>query len=67
MKGELKQMCNSCGEVFPMDWTCAMRNEGNGEWSTYHLYCKPPEKKCEDCGLHRNVCDECRELPDEEA
>lgn len=55
-----KTMCNSCGEMFPAYDACKNVIE-DGQISSYHFGCKVPKDKCTDCGLFRNVCEECCE------
>lgn len=56
-------MCNGCGEIIPIHHACVLRLEGDsGEdvWdaSIYHAG-HEVTTVCEDCNMHRKVCEEC--------
>lgn len=56
--------CGVCNKDVPLDTAQLGRWEKNGTLTPYHMYCEYESKKvkpCEDCGLHRNFCNDCAE------
>lgn len=55
--------CGFCNYDIPEDHASNNYSEEDGTVTRYHFGCgaKPPEA-CPDCGHHRKVCDECKEL-----
>jgi hypothetical protein len=58
--------CGVCNHIVPLDHAQIGRWEKDNQTITpYHMYCEGRAAKlkpCEDCGLHRAFCDECKEL-----
>jgi hypothetical protein len=57
--------CGVCNHDVPLDHAQVGRWEKDGTITSYHMYCETKASKikpCVDCGYHRLLCDECREV-----
>ncbi len=60
-------LCGVCNEEIPVHHACVARTETHTDYfyksTCYHLSCeaKIPNNPCADCGLHRLMCNECKE------
>lgn len=56
--------CGVCNEEVSIYEEQLGRQEQNGDITPYHMGCEHEARKiepCEDCGLHRKFCNECKE------
>ncbi|WP_338788794.1 hypothetical protein [Metabacillus sp. FJAT-53654] len=56
--------CGVCNNEVSIHEEQIGRRENNGDITPYHMSCESKARKlepCEDCGLHRIFCNECKE------
>jgi hypothetical protein len=59
-----ERKCGVCNKELSLSDEQVTRCEGNGQTTIYHMRCEPEARRlkpCEDCGLHRKICNECKE------
>lgn len=60
-----ESLCGVCNHKVPMYHAQIGRIEKDGSLTSYHLSCEVPASKikpCVDCGHHKLVCSECKEM-----
>lgn len=62
---EIENRCGVCNYDIPMKHASLHRVENDNSITSYHFSCGSRAnelKPCTDCGRHRALCDECKEI-----